>query len=308
MDRLRWCIVVLLAWMSLSCTSSRAQRRPYLIMENVDNAARHLEKKETEEAAQIYQAVLIADPFNEKAKSGLASIGKYDASVMKPSLLGTNLRRRPQRESMALWFVMYPVNRVLDLLDVVSISVGLQGGLYLDAHATRAMQADFGAGGGMEIGWWQKRELAAGAAHVAGLALGPFETQGEGYTRVGTHGAKSTSFSMVGMSRPSDYEHQRFRDYWGIGARAIALIVGVEVEFHPVELADALSGVFFVDFLRDDIGRTRRLHLTAADIEAMEDLMGTLSHDELRARMRGRAIPPTELMQKRDEAAPGSKP
>ena len=78
-----------------SCAAETRQRRPYLIAENVDNAARHLASGQTEEAAQIYQVVLLADPRNEEARAGLASIGKYERSVLEPRILGKTLVRDP---------------------------------------------------------------------------------------------------------------------------------------------------------------------------------------------------------------------
>lgn len=294
MSAWKWVAVVIVLSLTPSCSSDRAQRRPYLIMENMDNAARHIERGEAQEAAQIYQLVLLADPSNEKAEAALADIGEYDRCILEPGVLGKNLVTSPKRESRSLWLLMYPVNRVLDVLDVVSVHVGLEGGLYADAHATRAAQVALGAGGGMQLGWWQKRELAAGAGYVAGMALGPFSLEVEGLTRAGTRGARRVSVSPGPFNRPSDPTYQRHRDYWGVGLRTVALIVGAEVEIHPVELADAACGFFFVDFLRDDIGRTRSLRLTRADVEAMEDLIGTLSASELRARTRGRAAAPPE--------------
>ncbi len=117
-----------IAWIMLlllltSCAPSRAQRRPYLIAENMDNAARHMERGEKEEAAQIYQTVLLADPSNEEAQAQLGEIADYDRSIVQPSLLGSNLVRAPKRESQTLWLAMYLVNRVLNLLDVVSFHV-----------------------------------------------------------------------------------------------------------------------------------------------------------------------------------------
>ena len=274
----KWLAVVTVLLLPVSCSVNRDQRRPYLIMENMDNAARHLEQGQKEEAAQIYQVVLLADPSNAEAQEALDSIADYDRSIAQPSRLGKNLVKNPKTESDLLWFLFYPVNRVLDVLDVVSVSAGLQGGFYLDGHVTRGAQASFGAAGGMQMGWWQKRELAVGAGHFAGTALVPISVEGEGCTRIGTRGIRNASFSVVGLNEPTDYVYQEHRDYWGVGFRIVALVAGAEFEFHPVELADAVSGIFFVDFLRDDIGRTKPLRLSRADTEAMEDLMATMSH------------------------------
>ena len=275
-----------------SCAADRSQRRPYLIMENLDYAAKHAAAGQTEEAAQLYQVVLLADPLNEKARAGLAGIGQYDRCILEPSLLGINYVCRPLRNSPFLWIVLYPVNRVLSVLDIVSFHVGLEGGAYVDAHVTHVMQAAAGAGGGMQLGWWLRRDLAVGAGHVAGLALGPFSVEGEGFSRFGTGGIRSSAFSVSGLSRPSDLEYQRYRDYWGIGARAVAGVVGAEVEFHPLKLVDAITGIFFIDFLHEDLGHTKGLDLATNEYEAMEDLISTLSPAEMRARMDERMIAP----------------
>jgi hypothetical protein len=264
-----------------------------LVTENLDNAARQFAQGHPEEAAEIYHAVLVADPHNAKATAGLEEIGPYTTVLVRPSALGVNLCRRRPGGSTALRICTYPVNRVLDLLDVISFHVGLEGGVYVDAHATRAVSTELGAGGGMHLlGWWPRRELGLGAGHVAGVAVGPFEAQGEGFTRLGTRGARTRSFSVVDMNTPLDYPYQVYRDYWGIGVRLIAVLVGVEVEIHPVELADGITGFLYLDFLRDDIGHTRGWRFTGADKEAMADLLNTLSPAELRAAMRGRSLPP----------------
>jgi hypothetical protein len=258
----------------------------------MDYAATHLESGQKEEAAQIYQVVLLADPTNAKALAALAGIGEYDRSILEPTLLGINYVPWPLRRSSVLRIVLYPVNRVLSILDIVSFEVGLGGGAYVDAHVTHVMQVAAGAGAGMQLGWRLRRDLAVGSGNVAGLALGPFSVESEDYSRFGTGGIRSSSFSIVGLSRPSDLEYQRYRDYWGIGARVAAGIVSAGVEFHPLKLVDAITGIFFVDFLREDIGHTRGLDLAANERQAMEDLIKTLSPAEMRARMEGRMIAP----------------
>jgi len=279
----------LLAFLTTGCATIRSQQLPYLIRENLDNARRHLAQKNNEEAAQIYQAVLLADPLNAEARTGLDGIPSYDAKIMKPTVLGTNYCRRPKRDvSRRLRLAMYPLNRVLDALDVFSFHVGLEGGVLADAHLTHAMQLQAGGSGGMQLGWWQGRNLAAGSAYTSGFALGPFNCENEGFTRAGTRGAAAKNFSLVNMGRPTDFVYQHYRDYWGIGARVTAAIVGFEAEFHPLELADAMAGFFFVDFLRDDIGETRNLKLNDAERDAIDELINTVPAPVLRKRLAGR--------------------
>jgi len=273
------------------CAMGSAQRLPYLVRENLDNAKRHLEQNNLEEAAQIYQAVLLADPKNAEAMSGLKYIGSYETGIIQPNLLGKNLCRHPKRKSNRLRLTLYPVNRILDLLDVVSFHAGLEGGVLADVHATHAVQAQAGASGGVQVGWWQGRNLAVGSGNVAGFALGPFNCEVERCMRVGTRGAETQSYFLVTMGRPTDLVYQRYRDYWGIGGRVTAFIAGAGLELHPVELVDALCGFLFIDFLNDDLGHTRKLKLNSADIAAMEDLLNTLSPDVLRNNLSYRHMP-----------------
>ena len=303
-----WLACALPLALPLSCASNGAARRQHLVAENLSYAAAHKARGEKGEAAQLYEAVLLAEPAHEKAREGLAEIGPHAPSILEPDLLGFNRVRAPRAPSSSWRFILYPVNRILDLLDVVTVRVGLEGGLYAEAHATRALQAGIGAGGGFEIGWSQKRELAVGTTSFSGLALGPVSLEEENWSRAGTGGLAGHRFSVAGLNAPSDFVYQRHRDYWGIGARVILLLVGVEVEVHPVELADAVSGFFLADFLQDDIGTTRSLRLSAAEIQAMTDLLDTLSPAQLRLNRRLRAAPLSPPAEGQEPPAPPATP
>jgi hypothetical protein len=286
-------VVFLVLPFIVSCSSGgNRQRRPYLVDENLANAARHLNAGREQEAAQLYHAVVFADPTNAEARARLESLGVTGRFLTEPTALGQNLVQEPLRDSLGLRIATYPLNRVLDVLDLVTVQVGPQGGIYADVHVTHALRLAAGGGGGVELGWSQKRELALGTGHRTGWALGPFALEGAGAARLGTHGARNTKFAAFGMNRPSDFSYQRYRDYWSIGGQAIVGAVGARLELHPVELVDLVAGILFADPLRDDIGTTRGLELTSADREAMDDLLRTLTPAERRARMRGRRIAP----------------
>ena len=295
-------LVLLVVPLTSSCSSTTRDRRSFLIEENLQNAREHLENNQEKEAAQIYCVVLLAAPNNEEARSELESLGGCETCIMEPTLLGQNLENYPESDSTTLWLATWPVNRVLDVFDIVTLEFGPQGGAYVDVHATHAVRADIGAGGGMMIGWSQKRELAVGCGHITGLGLMPFSVEGGGTTRVGTAGARNASFNQVGLNRPSDYIYQHQRDYWALGTRVVAGAAGARVDVHPVEIFDALTGFFFFDPLRDDIGSTVWMDLTAADLAAMRDLVETMSEEELRTRMRDRPIPSPSQQTKPDSA------
>jgi hypothetical protein len=168
---------------------------------------------------------------------------------------------RPSHEKVAaqrdtaLWIVTYPVNRVLDLLDVVTVSVGAGAGIYADVHITRAVQVGGGGGiVGLEFGWWP-RTLGVLQGKVLAGHFGPWSSWTEDYVVVGTR-AETGKGQIVqcGANAPCDPAFQGHKDYWGIGARAIAGPVSGELEVHPVEILDLITGFFFWDFQRDDIG------------------------------------------------------
>lgn len=280
-------VAVAMALMT-GCASSSAQRRPYLIRENLDNAARQLNEGHKDEAAALYKVVLMVSPTNTEARTGLASSGSSQIDLLTPSLLGINKSRRPTHDGVGWRIAMYPVNRVLDICDCFSFRAGLQAGLLADLHVTRAAQVMFGGSGGMELGWRERRDLFAGFGTDVGAAIGPFGAETESSSSFGTDGIKARTFSITGMSHPTDVPYQFCRDYWGIGGRVTAVIVAVGAEIHPVELADALAGFFFVDFLNDDIGHTRGMKFTSADFDAARDLLNTLRASEMRASLRGR--------------------
>ena len=191
-----------------------------------------------------------------------------------------------------MWIALYPINRVLDLCDCFSFHVGLESGVLVDVHATRAMQLMAGGGGGFELGWREPRDLYAGFGTDVGVGLGPFSAEAESTSSVGTDGVKARTFSVTGVARPTDHAFQYYRDYWGVGVNAIVGIVGVGAEVHPVELVDALAGFFFVDFLNDDLGRTHGMKFNDADLDAVQELLNSLSSAEIRARVTEPATAP----------------
>ncbi len=149
--------------------------------------------------------------------------------------------------------LMYPVNRVLDVADIVSLGVGLEPGVYLDAHVTRLVQLGGGVGGGTEVGWWPHRELGLRAGTIGALHLGPWSAAKMEFFRGGTRGGESLEYEMLGFNVPGDPVFREQLDYLGIGAR-LMLLLGLNFEFHPAEVLDAVLGILFIDFREDDIG------------------------------------------------------
>jgi hypothetical protein len=116
--------------------------------------------------------------------------------------------------------LLYPVNRLLDLLDVgrANVSVGLGSAALV--HPTRAFQLGLGGLFGLRTGW-QGRRFPIKLESEAGAAISVFAAH--------------------------------HRDFFEIAVLAHLLVVGIEVAFDPVEVADLLGGLLLIDFARDDI-------------------------------------------------------
>ncbi len=147
---------------------------------------------------------------------------------------------------------MYIPNRLLDLLDIVSIELKSGAVIGAEARVTRA----FGIGG--EVGTY-------------GSALKGYNRQ---YGFAVTEGAEGQFFfgSAMDLARPlvwGDIERywiqgtnfplpsnriyqEKARDYWALELGASCLL-GVKVSIHPVAIADFFTGLILIDVEDDDL-------------------------------------------------------
>mgnify|MGYP004712014807 FL=1 len=148
--------------------------------------------------------------------------------------------------------LMYIPNRLLDLLDIVSIELKSGAVIGAEARVTRA----FGIGG--EVGTY-------------GSALKGYNRQ---YGFAVTEGAEGQFFfgSAMDLARPlvwGDIERywiqgtnfplpsnriyqEKARDYWALELGASCLF-GVKVSIHPVAIADFFTGLILIDVEDDDL-------------------------------------------------------
>ncbi len=49
-------------------------------------------------------------------------------------------------------------------------------------------------------------------------------------------------------------------------------LVGLEFDFHPIQIFDFLGGVLFIDFAHDDLATTRRLRFNAVESQLIRSL------------------------------------
>jgi hypothetical protein len=212
------------------------------------------------EAAVLLHAVRAVDPLYPGLRELEAQIDPGLRVLMDRGPLGMNRKLRPhyQRslgQRMALWLP----DRLLDLLDVVSVSVHMGPGVFANYHLTRGFQAGAGFRSTGGVGIHDFRSVGLKSQAEAELVILPAGAQSYSGALLGTSGVHGTGDSFAGIHRPSYPLYQDFRDYWGIGASATVIFLGAEWEVHPVQLADFVAGFFSIDFLNDDFGHTRGL-------------------------------------------------
>jgi hypothetical protein len=232
------------------------------------------------EAAVLLEAILAVDADYPGARELESDLGAGAREGLERSLLGMNRRPRPHiaRSGWSRALLWLP-DRLLDLLDVVTLGVHLGPGAFADAHVTRGFQfvGGFHSTGG--VGLHDYRSLGLKTQAEAGLTVIAVGSHAYGGSLVGTTGTHAATDAAVGLHRPMAPLYQGFRDYWALGVNATAAIVGVDVDFHPLQLADFVAGFAAVDFLNDDLAHTRGLKLDAVESELVAELWGTWSSE-----------------------------
>ncbi len=237
----------------------------------VERSKAHLENGSVYEASLIANAVRDIDPNF----AGLAEIESQldKEAVRQPSALGVNRAfRLPKKRGVLAKILLYIPDRVCDALDVVSADVNVGPGVFVDVHATRALQVAAGGRATFGIGLHEERSIGLQTRSDASLNLICFGAQGSMVGRAGTSGMRSSSESAAGIMGPKDQLFQENYDYWAIGSGVNVGLVGVEVDLHPLELVDFFCGFFFIDFLHDDFAHTRGLDLSYMDGKLLRQL------------------------------------
>ena len=253
-----------------------------LLSQAFQAAENHHEFDLDAEAAALLGAIAQVDPDFPGVQELSEDLDPDARAGMQRSLLGMNRKLRPsvQRPLWARLLLFLP-DRVLDLLDVVTFDVHFGLGAFADVHATRAIQASAGARTTGGLGLHDHRSLGMKSQAEAGVSAILLGAQSYSGGLVGTSGALGAAGSSVGLHEPTDPLYQSFRDYWGVGASVTAAILGAEIEFHPIQLADFLAGWFWIDFLRDDFAHTRALKLDYVEQRMVVELWQLQDSQEL---------------------------
>ncbi len=250
-----------------------------LLNQSFASAKKHADAGRLIESAQLATAVKMIDPEHPGLKELTEQLPDSSAQLYERPLLGSNKAiRYPATRSKAARIWLYVPDRVLDFLDIVSFDVHMGPSLFLNLHATRAAQA--GAGGRLVggLGWHRQRSLGLQYQTEGGVAVLPFGAQGHLLGSVGTSGLGSSMGHIAGLHRPSSEIYQDYRDYWAIGASA-SWFIGMDFDFHPLQLADFIVGWATIDFLNDDFAQTKGPKFTREEEGVLKQL-SAVAHSE----------------------------
>lgn len=161
-----------------------------------------------------------------------------------------------EKPSTAAWLaskvLMYVPNRVMDILDITSFSIGTGVASALKVRVTRAF--GFGWGIGPSGKFVKDYDRRIGFAldkdkeiFLPGAGIGDVQRE---YT---TGNLIDYWFQYEGMLLPGNpiFARDKAYDYWAIEVEAAAF-VGVKVAIHPLEIADFIAGIFFYDGISKD--------------------------------------------------------
>ena len=160
-------------------------------------------------------------------------------------------------------------NRVMDFTDIVSWGAGFCGGAKVGARVTRAI--DFNLGDAFYIvirkdyNRWISGSLEQGHSfsfiyfgtenyqvdELWGFKMWEFPLEDNTIL----HKGKKIIYQYDWWENPFEGNYKMntgTRDWWEIAVEAGLLAYG-RVAVHPVEIADFLLGIFFIDFKEDDI-------------------------------------------------------
>ncbi len=260
----------------------RPQRVAEILEQATAAAQAHVEASHDFEAAQLLMGVEQIAPDFPPAQAVRARVPPDLLRREHPTALGSNVAFRPPKErGVAVRILLYLPDRIFDLLDVVSFDMRSGLGIGAELHATRGMQLGGEGAYSLALGWFDHRALGGRYQVFTTAEIGPYASR---YLLIGggsTAGLQLVMDQSNGVDAPDLPLYQEFRDYWAVGASAMAIFYGAAADVHPVEIADLLAGFALVDFLHDDFATTRGLELSFTDKELLKRMHDVESSPEM---------------------------
>jgi hypothetical protein len=149
--------------------------------------------------------------------------------------------------------LLYIPNRIVDFADVVSGTLGFGPAFGVEAQATQwlALGGDVGPTAQMVKGINRQYGFTKQSGWNASFLM-VSSGQRERTDSIGS--VKDYYYYSAGVPWPDKVPYDFYngaKDFWAVGAQFKALI-DVEIYLHPVEIVDAVLGIFFIDIKGDD--------------------------------------------------------
>jgi hypothetical protein len=246
--------------------------------DEIHNSAKlHLENKEYPQALIMYRSLRDAEPKNKEVLDGLNTTLQTDSDLemlLNKKMLGVNLTDRIKNTtaSGASKILLYLPNRILDLIDIVTLEIGPCLGVGLDFKVTEYGSLGAQISGGEAMVGLHRRHLSVRATIDNYIEILPVETRAFIESRASTGGVYSVLHANAGIKDPKDTIYQRARDFWALTTHIQFIIFAERHEVHPIELWDFLAGWAMVDPLNDDLGTSYAIKLTPIEKDSIKRL------------------------------------
>lgn len=224
-------------------------------------------------------AVLLEDanPHDPKVPALKSAALKKDPDLRaleSRKWLGGNHAMRPEKfpTPVLSTIALYPFNVIGDILDLVSMEIGVGMGLGVKAKATEVAALGIQAEAGEALIGWRQGAPTAYKISENSIDLLALEFREGLYPADRLYDGAKISFATDGLKQPGNPPYDFSTDYYGVGAHVMAGLLAVNVEFHPVQLIDAVAGLLFLDPMNDNWGMNERIRLTEEELEAARNL------------------------------------
>lgn len=150
--------------------------------------------------------------------------------------------------------ILYIPNRIVDITDLITMSAGFGPNVGLQMRATRVMQLGAGTEVTAKVIKGYNRQYGAALERGSNAAFMCIASEDAERTEV-TGSVKEYWYKGSGVPSLSDPIYSFYtgsRDYWDMGLELGLGIVEFGFAIHPVEIADLVTGFFFVDLKGDD--------------------------------------------------------
>lgn len=168
--------------------------------------------------------------------------------------------------------LLYPVNVVADIVDLASFEIGVGVGLGARVKATEPLALGLQAEMGEALIGWKNGRLSARTGADNAIDLLGLEFRNGYYAADRQYGGARVPFITDGLKQPGAPPYALSTDYYGIGGHVMAGLLALHLEFHPVQLVDAVAGLLFIDPMNDGYIVNRPIRLSPEEKDAARRL------------------------------------